>query len=164
MAFDISMFLQYLIETWGYFGVFIVNAIGSATIIFPLPGFLFTLALATTLNPWLLGISAGLGSAVGELTGYAAGRVGREAIKEKYKKWFFQADKLIEKHGPFPIIVFFAAAPLPADIVGILSGMISYDVRKFFLAMFIGKAIKSLLLIFFFLYGINYLYNLGFDL
>ncbi len=160
MAFDIAV-LQTIINTWGYLGVFIVNAIGSATIIFPLPGFFVTLALATTLNPWLLGFSAGLGSAVGELTGYVVGRGGREAIKNKYKKLFEKTDKWVERHGPFPIIILFAALPLPTDIMGILSGMIKYDVRKFFLAIFIGKTIRYLILIFAFLYGLNFIFHLG---
>jgi membrane protein YqaA with SNARE-associated domain len=160
MVLDIAL-LQSIVSAWGYLGVFLVNAISSATIILPLPGFVVTLAFATALNPWLLAVSAGLGSAVGELTGYAVGRGGREAIKEKYEKWFAHADRWVQRHGPFPIILLFAAAPLPTDIVGLLSGIIRYDVRKFFLAVAVGKIIRHLILIFAFLYGIQLIFSVG---
>lgn len=33
----------------------------------------------------------------------------------------------------------------PFDLIGIMSGMSRYDVRKFFLAGFIGKCIKAII-------------------
>ena len=132
--------MQY-VETYGYFGVFFICLIGNASLIFPAPTFLIIMASATVLNPWLLGIAGGTGAAIGELTGYYIGRGGKHVIQKKYEAMLIKAKKWIEKHGIFPVLVVFAATPLPSDIVGVLSGTIAYDVRKFFLATLIGKLI-----------------------
>jgi membrane protein YqaA with SNARE-associated domain len=155
-----SGFLQwsdYIIQTFGYLGVFIVSAVSSATIFLPVPGFLFILAASPFLNPWILGIVAGAGMAVGELTGYVVGRGGNKALKKKDKKWLKMGENWFKKGRGFLFIVIFAATPLPDDITGIVGGMFSYDWRRFLLASFIGKAIMNLLLAFAGLYGINWL-------
>ncbi len=59
---------------WGYVGAFVISLIASATIVLPAPGIAVVIAMSAALNPYALGIVAGLGSAVGELSGYAAGR------------------------------------------------------------------------------------------
>lgn len=137
-----SAFLSWgmgLIKTYGYIGVFLVNVVGSATIFFPVPSFSLVFILGAVLNPWLLGISAAAGASLGELTGYGLGFGGRALSQKKLKKWFNLADKWRKKHGFFAVIVIFAATPLPMDVVGILSGTIKYDVKRFLLAVFIGK-------------------------
>ena len=117
--------------TWGYLGIFVVNFIGSATIIFPVPAFLFVFILGGILNPWLVGISAALGASMGELTGYAIGLGGKKVIEKKYEKWLKKANKWMEKYRAFFIITLFAATPLPDDIVGVFCGAIKYDLKKF---------------------------------
>ena len=49
----------------GYPGIFLVNLIGSASIIFPIPSFVVTFAFGGILNPWLVGLFAGAGCAFG---------------------------------------------------------------------------------------------------
>lgn len=137
---------QTLVDTWGYLGIFLVNLIGSASIIFPVPAFLITFGMGAVLNPWLVGIVAAIGAAIGEVTGYLIGYGGREAIKDKHKKWLEKAEKWMQAHGVFFVIVIFAASPLPDDVTGILAGVISYNWKRFLLASFIGKLIMSLAL------------------
>jgi membrane protein YqaA with SNARE-associated domain len=133
------------IQVWGYLGLFIVEAISAGTIIFPAPAFAINFILGGTpgFNPWLVGIVAGIGSAIGETTGYALGRGGRELIEEKYEKWLNRARKWMKNHGDFMIIVLFAATPLPHDVVGILSGAVEYPFKKFILATMVGKIIAG---------------------
>jgi len=52
-------------------------------------------------------------------------------------------EKWIKGHKSFPMIVVFAATPLPDDIVGIVCGIFNYDIKKFLLASFIGKVIMN---------------------
>ncbi|MEM5812561.1 MAG: VTT domain-containing protein, partial [Candidatus Aenigmatarchaeota archaeon] len=140
-----------------YFGVFLINIIASATIFFPVPAFALTFALGAVLNPWLLGFFAGLGSAIGEMTGYAVGFGGHEALKKKYKKWLKKANEFAKKKGMFPAILIIAASPLPTDIVGILAGVSRYDTKRFFFAMAIGKIFKYTLIAWAGFYGINWI-------
>lgn len=135
-----------LISTYGYFGVFLVSMIGSASIFLPLPSTFVVFFSALFLDPLLLGIAGGLGAAIGELTGYGLGVGGRKIIQRKWKKDFRNAEKLFEKYDGFLIIAVFAATPLPDDIVGLVGGSIGYPVKKFFLATLIGKLVLHLIL------------------
>jgi membrane protein YqaA with SNARE-associated domain len=136
------------IEIWGYLGLFIVEIIGSATIIFPAPAFAINFILGGTpgFNPWLVGIAAGAGSTIGEITGYGVGRGSREVMKKKYKPWLDRTRKWMESHGDFLVIVLFAATPLPHDVVGIISGAVNYPLKRFMLATLIGKIIAGIVL------------------
>ena len=61
------------LETYGYLGAFLISLITSATIILPVPGIVLIAALGAVYNPVLIGLVAGTGSALGEITGYMAG-------------------------------------------------------------------------------------------
>lgn len=130
------------VETWGYVGIFLVSIIGNATIIFPVPTYLVVFAFGGILNPWLVGLAAGAGATLGELTGYAVGKGGKKVIERKHKQLIKNTKRWVERHGIFPILVLFAATPLPDDIVGLLGGVVSYDIKKFLTATFIGKLIS----------------------
>jgi len=155
-----SAWMLSIVQIYGYFGVFAINAIASATIFLPLPAFALTFALGAVLNPWLLGLSAGLGSAVGELTGYLIGYGSHKALRKKYRKWLKKAEGFAQKEGMFVAILVIAASPLPTDIVGILAGVSKYKPWKFFMAMAIGKVVKYTLIAWAGVYGLNWIAGL----
>jgi len=133
---------------WGYLGIFLISVIGNATIILPFPSLVFVFLLAGELNPVLIALLSGVGSAIGELTGYCIG-YGGASLTEKKKKWkkrIEKTEKQFNKYGGFWVIIFFAATPLPHDIAGIVSGVLKYPPKKFFIATFIGKFIISLII------------------
>ncbi len=148
-----------LMKTYGYLGIFLVNLIGSSTIIFPLPSSIVTFTAGAVLNPFFVGLFSGLGSAIGEFTGYALGFGGRKVIEKKYKKDIKKTERLFQKYGGFLIIVLFAATPLPDDVVGIIGGTLKYPLKKFFIASLIGKTILNLILAYGGFYGINWILN-----
>ena len=150
-------FSQWLVDTTGFLGLFIVNVLSAATIILPLPGVLVTAVFATVANPFLVAVIAGAGNAIGELTGYYIGLGGRHVIQKKSEKWLKKAQKWSDKHGTFSIIVLFGATPLPSDIVGLFAGVVKYDAKKFLLASFIGKTILNLMIAYASLYGFEVL-------
>ncbi len=159
----ISWFIQWsqgIVFTFGYFGVFIIGFIGTATVILPTPAFLAVFVAGSVLNPWLVGIISGLGMAIGELTGYGFGIVGKKIVEKKHKKWLKRAKGWFEKHGAFWVIVLFAVTPLPDDVIGILAGMLRYDIKKFFLASFIGKTAISITLAWAGFYGMGWILGL----
>ena len=145
----------WVIQTFGYLGIFAVNFIASASIFFPAPAFAFVFAAGAYLNPWLVGLSAGVGAALGELTGYGIGFGGKKFLEKKYGKWIEKTKKYVEKYGMFWIVIAFAALPLPDDIIGLLAGVVKYDIKKFLLASMIGKIIMNLVLAWAGFYGIS---------
>lgn len=156
-----AAFLVWLVNTFGLLGVFLGSLIGSASIFFPVPSFIFVIAAGSLLNPLAVGIAAGLGAAIGEMVGYIIGlgiRHGHRKIRKNKKdnktikilREWFQKKKL-----GFFVVIAFAATPLPDDIVGIFCGIIKYDAKKFFLAMLIGKIALGLVLAYAGFYGLR---------
>lgn len=137
---------QAVASTWGYPGIFMINLVAAATILFPVPAFIVVFTFGAVLNPWLVGLAAALGATLGEFTGYGLGRAGEKVIEKKHEKWLKKANVWMEKYKAFTVIVFFAATPLPDDVVGVFCGAIKYDIRKFVIATFIGKMIMNLAL------------------
>ncbi len=145
----ISQFILWsagIAEILGYPGILFINFIGCASVIFPVPIFAVTFTFGAILNPWLVGLFAGIGSALGELTGYLIGRGGKRIIEKKHEKILRRSRKWMERHGAFLIIILFAITPLPDDVIGILCGVINYDVKKFFFASLTGKIVMNLFL------------------
>lgn len=136
-----QIWLQSIAETWGYTGIFFVSLIGNATIILPVPSQIIVMYFGSVLNPWVVGVIAGIGAGIGELTGYALGRGGKRIIEKKHEKLLRSIKIWFEKIGMFPLLIFFAMTPLPDDVTGILGGMIRYDIKKFLLAVTMGKVI-----------------------
>ena len=132
------------LQNLGYLGVFIINLMGSATIILPIPSFAATIAAGAILNPFITGIFSAAGSTVGELTGYFAGIGGEELVKKD--KNIQKVEKWMDKHGLWVVFVL-AAIPNPLfDLAGIVSGASGIPVRKYLIAVLSGKLIKFIFL------------------
>src|SRR5881392_4174916 len=65
---------------FGYGGVFIVTLLGGMTLFIPGPTMVTTFLAGRALNPLIVSIVAGFGSALGEFTGYLAGYASREFV------------------------------------------------------------------------------------
>ena len=63
------------LAAFGYLGAFFVMALSNATVILPAPGLIFVFALGSSLHPLQVGLFAGVGATLGELTGYIAGYI-----------------------------------------------------------------------------------------
>ncbi len=122
----------------GYLGSFLVSLVANGTIVLPVPGLLFLFALGATFNPLLIGITAGAGGAIGELTGYAAGFSGRRILRNNSA--YIRAVGWVRKWGVW-VLFLFTVTPLPVDLVGIAAGALRFPVWKFLLVCFLGKSI-----------------------
>lgn len=144
----VEAILHQLINNFSYFGVFVSSMITSASIVLPLPSQLpIVLAVVLNLNPILTSALAGAGSMIGEMIGYGIGLVGGKtagAIFKKHKGIVVTLRKYYHKYA-FWVILVTAFLFFPFDLVGILSGMSRYDIKKFLIAGFIGKFLKTLL-------------------
>ena len=67
-----------MISSFGYLGIFLVSLLSNASLFIPIPGWIFIAPAGLYLNPWLVGIVAGLGAAIGELVSYYAGVAGEK--------------------------------------------------------------------------------------
>lgn len=129
------------LEHLAYAGAFIAMLIGNATVILPVPGLIIVYILGGTLNPLLLGLSAGPGAALGEMTGYFAGYGGSAIIDnlkvyQTIKRW-------MEKYG-LVVIAVLAAIPNPVfDMAGIVAGSLKLKWWQFLIAAVIGKTIQA---------------------
>ncbi len=127
----------------GYPGVFLVMLISGCSIIFPVPGQAAILAAGAIWNPFLVGISAGLGNATGEFTGYLVGRAAGAAVERRQPpSWWGMLHTWLARYGFFAILAI-AMVPNPVfDAVGLVAGSLDYPPRRFWLACAIGNSIK----------------------
>jgi membrane protein DedA with SNARE-associated domain len=127
---------------FGYLGVFIISFIGSVSVIIPIPYTLAIFFMGTVLNPFFIAISGGLGSALGEFSGYALGYYGRTIISGKRRKKMDYMAKIFGKYGPAAVFLF-ALTPLPDDLLFIPLGVMRYPFWKAFTPAFFGKTLMT---------------------
>jgi membrane protein YqaA with SNARE-associated domain len=139
----------------GYLGIFLLSILANATIILPAPGIALVFSWGAVFNPALVGLAAGAGSSLGELSGYLAGFSGqkvaeRSRLTQKLEEW-------MRKYGGW-IIFLLALIPNPFfDIGGMIAGMLKMPLRKFLFFCFLGKTIKMLFFAYFGLISIPWL-------
>jgi membrane protein YqaA with SNARE-associated domain len=132
------------LKGYGYLGAFAIGFLGNATVILPAPSLAFTAALGGVLNPVLVGLAAGAGEAIGELTGYLAGISGKQIIENRTR--YEQVCNYMDRYGGW---VFFVLAAIPNplfDIAGIAAGVVRFPIWKFLLSAWTGKTLKAVLL------------------
>jgi membrane protein YqaA with SNARE-associated domain len=137
------------LRRYGYLGVFLIPLIGSASFILPMPGLAVIAGGGAFLDPvfgippWVLvGLIAGLGESIGEMTGYAAGYGGRAALENR--RFLNRLEGWMHKQGS---VVMFSMAVIPNplfDVAGVIAGVVRMPLWKFFLAVLLGKVLKSM--------------------
>ena len=133
------------LSRWGYLGIFIVNFVSNATVIFPVPGAASVFFGGAIWNPFVVGLFSGTGAAMGELFAYFIGFGSRGIFKNHIKKkpWIKNVEKYFQQSG-FLTVLIFSALPLPVfDVIGLLAGSLNYPVVKFFLATLTGRILRN---------------------
>jgi len=127
-------------EKFGYAGIFLIALMANATVLLPAPGVAIVYAMGAVLNPIGVGLAAGTGGALGELSGYLAGFSGQVVIERtdvynRFKPW-------VDKYGEWAILVL-SAIPNPFfDVAGIAAGIAKMPLGTFLLFTWIGQLIK----------------------
>ncbi|MEX0682162.1 MAG: VTT domain-containing protein [Dehalococcoidia bacterium] len=137
------------LRSYGYFGVFVINVVGAASIFLPSPAAASVLGGGALLDDFLgvpafvwVGLVAGLGEAIGEFSGYAAGYGGRVIVEnrpsfERMKRW-------MTRRGTMTMFLM-STIPNPLfDVAGLAAGAVQMPMRRFFLAVLGGKIIKDM--------------------
>ena len=127
------------LKAYGYLGAFVISIILNATIILPVSNMAVMMALGTALpSPIIVGLVGGLGAAIGELTGYIAGRSGRDLIARS--RMYGRVEGWVQRWGWLAILIF-SIVPFVFDLVGIAAGALRIPVWKFFIACWLGRTI-----------------------
>jgi len=128
---------------FGYAGIFLIALMANVTILLPAPGVAIIYAMGALFNPLWVGLSAGTGGALGELSGYLAGFSGQAVVErtdiyDRFKPW-------VEKYGGWAILVL-SAIPNPFfDVAGIAAGIAKMPIQTFLIFTWIGQLIKMTL-------------------
>lgn len=131
------------LESFGYVGIFLISILANATVIIPAPGLVIVFSMGAKFSPLLVGIAAGLGATIGELSGYLAGFSGQAVIEDQ--KRYDQMVGWMEKNGPLTIAIL-AFIPNPLfDLAGMIAGALKMPVIRFLAYVLIGKLFKMLL-------------------
>jgi membrane protein YqaA with SNARE-associated domain len=131
---------------YGYPGIFIISFLANATVLLPAPGIAVVFAMGAIFNPLAVGIAAGAGGALGEMSGYLAGFSGQAVIEradiyERMVMW-------MKSYGNLTVLLL-AAMPNPFfDITGIAAGALKMPALRFLFWCFIGVTIKMSLFAF----------------
>jgi membrane protein YqaA with SNARE-associated domain len=125
----------------GYPGIFLVSLLGNATIVLPAPSLAMVFAMGSAFPPVLVGLAAGAGEALGELTGYAAGFGGRAIVEDQ--KGYERLAAWMQRRGGITIFVL-SVLPNPFfDLAGIAAGTLRYPISRFLLFCWVGKTLKT---------------------
>ncbi len=156
--------LEEQLGDYGYVGVFLANLASTGTVFIPVPGLTaagqaLIIDQAKTLNPIAVGLIGGTGMALGEITAYAAGAAGSQAVQggqlkaperiravvERVISWI---DWLMDRYG-FLTLIMLSAIPNPLfEVAGLTAGASRMNFWRFLIAVLIGKNIRGLLLAF----------------
>jgi len=144
---QIDQWLEAVALQYGYLGMFLVSFLGASSIVLPIPYtvIIFSIGSLHVLDPLLIAISGGAGSAVGEFFGYFLGYYGRAVISEKQQKKMNYILKVFSRYGAITIFLF-ALLPLPDDLLFIPLGIMRYSFMKAFVPTLIGKFLMCLIL------------------
>lgn len=133
-----TLIAGYFLQEKGIIGIALASMFSHLTIIgrnLFVPAFL---SLTMEYHPVLLGLSAGLGGAIGEITTYYWGLEIKKVVKqgsedESISKW-------INKYGLLAILLV-AASPLPDTPIILLAGSVRLSLKKFFAIEILGKVL-----------------------
>jgi len=127
----------------GYPAVLLIRLAGNATLVLPTPSLAVVFGVGGQLNPVAVGLIAGLGSALGELTGYLAGVGGRVVVENQ--ETYARVERWMRKRGTL-VIFGLALVPNPVfDVGGMVAGASNMPVWQFLLAAWAGKSLRLVL-------------------
>lgn len=130
---------------WALPALFLVSVLSSATLFLPVPGLAITALAGGLISPPAVGIVAGAGHTLGEMTGYMAGYSGQRLVNrtktyERVENWMCRNELAAAS-----VVFVLALIPNPVfDAAGMTAGALRFPVCKFLLAAGIGKIIKNI--------------------
>ncbi|QQG48121.1 MAG: VTT domain-containing protein [archaeon] len=145
---DLVTLLYDLSLSYGYLGVFLASLAGSVIPFLPVPYLIVVILLSGTLDPFALGVVAGIGGALGKATSYFLGRSGYLISGKGTQKNLEFLGRFIGRYGDLGVFLF-AVTPLPDDIYLVPLGMVKFPFWRFMAVNTLGKVILSVAVAYF---------------
>lgn len=121
-------------------GLFAACAVANGAL-FPSFSLLLVLPFVSVLPLHSVAVSAALGAALGEMTGYYLGSCGSAVLEREPVK---RVQAVFSEHEMFWVFLF-CILPLPVfDVIGILAGSVKMHPLRFYFSCFAGKFLKML--------------------
>jgi membrane protein YqaA with SNARE-associated domain len=137
-----------------YLIVFGSTLIMNTTILVPVPiATVIMMDAALLWNPILIALVTSIGGALGEMSGYYAGRLGKKIIVPESLIGCGRVAGWVNRYGPLTIFLFAFIPFLPFDIAGMVAGGSKMPLWKFLLPCWAGKFPKYILLCYAFKIG-----------
>jgi len=127
------------LKKYTYLGAFLISLTLNATVILPAGniGIVFTLGAAPA-SATIVGLAAGAGAVIGEITSYMAGYSGRGIAQRS--KVYSRVEGWMKKRGAMTIFIM-SLVPFIFDLAGIAAGALRFPFWKFFLLCWLGRTI-----------------------
>ena len=138
---------QALIQQFGYFGILILAFIAGINIILPVPAATFVpIFTAAGLTMSLIITMLVIGTVLADLFGFLVGRLGREAIEEKYPKTFAFIYSFVAKHNlyvaPFAFL-FVSFVPFPNEAMIVPLALAGIKIRTLIIPIILGNIVHQ---------------------
>jgi membrane protein YqaA with SNARE-associated domain len=155
LSFGFTYLIQYLMAYFNipldrfaytaYLLVFGVTLLSNAAILVPVYIHVsIMMAAAQYWNPALIALAASVAGALGEMTGYYAGYLGKRIVHLENAPGYDRLVGWMKRYGPWGIFIISVQPILPVDVAGLLAGASKLQVWKFLLPCWAGKFAKYL--------------------
>jgi membrane protein YqaA with SNARE-associated domain len=142
----------------GYGAVAITALVASAGLIIPVPALATSCTASAFLNPAFIGLIAGTGETLGELTGYFLGYSGRGVVQQS--RLYQRLEGWMRQRG-WLVLFLISLIPNPIfDLAGIAAGALRYPLWKFLGVVWVGKLMKFLIIAYSCAYSVEWLTGL----
>lgn len=131
-------------SSWAMPALFGANVLSCATLFMPVPGLMMSASAGVFWAGWLVGLVAGLGQTVGELTGYFARLGGRGVVGQGRR--FDRATRWLGHNQTVGSVFLFMMAALPNpvfDASGVAAGALRFPLWRFLASVAPGKIVKN---------------------
>lgn len=132
-----------------YLVVFGTSLLSNLTIVAPVPiATSIMIAVATEFSPLIIALFASAGGALGEMSGYYAGYLGRKIALTDQLMGYSRIEGWVQRNGAWAIFIIAVQPILPFDFGGMIAGAAKMPLRKFMPALWAGRFVKYLLVIY----------------
>ncbi len=129
-----------------YLVVFGITLLSNAAVLIPVvyPHLSLMVAAAAYWNPFMVALVASVAGALGEITAYYAGYLGKRIARLENAPGYNRLAGWMNRHALWGIFVISAQPILPVDIAGLLAGASRIPLWKFLVPCWAGKLVKYL--------------------
>ena len=129
-----------------YLFVFGITLLSNAAIFVPVYIHVsIMMAAAQYWNPALIALAASVAGALGEMTGYYAGYLGKRITHLENAPGYERLAGWMKRYGFWGILIISIQPILPVDVAGLLAGASKLQIWKFLVPCWAGKFAKYLL-------------------